>query len=157
MSETEANQPTAVGGDHLLIVVWIAGEDGGSSTVESLHEGFSDADLTIELLKNSGFLEDGDAGSVSLTDEGRILTESLVRRHRLAEVLLEEVIGVPPSAAASQACDVACGLTLHSTGVPAAPGCSAAQACAVARCSASQACDVACGSTQHVEWSGKRL
>jgi DtxR family Mn-dependent transcriptional regulator len=60
----------------------------------------------IRRLRNEGYLEPaGPAGkAVHLTDKGRSLAESVVRKHRLAERLLTDVIGLPWNKAHVEAC-----------------------------------------------------
>src|ERR1700730_7982075 len=57
----------------------------------------------IRRLKTAGYLtvEDRD---VKLTDKGRVRAESVVRKHRLAERLLTDVIGLPWHKAHVEAC-----------------------------------------------------
>lgn len=49
---------------------------------------------TVGRLADQGFLEFRDDRSVALTEKGRTLATSVVRRHRLAERLLTDVIGL---------------------------------------------------------------
>jgi DtxR family Mn-dependent transcriptional regulator len=60
----------------------------------------------IRRLRNEGYLEPtGKAGkAVHLTAKGRSLAESVVRKHRLAERLLTDVIGLPWHKAHVEAC-----------------------------------------------------
>ena len=59
----------------------------------------------IRRLRNEGYLEPAGAGkAVHLTDKGRSLAESVVRKHRLAERLLTDVIGLPWHKAHVEAC-----------------------------------------------------
>jgi DtxR family Mn-dependent transcriptional regulator len=59
----------------------------------------------IRRLRNEGYLAPAAAGkAVQLTDKGRTLAESVVRKHRLAERLLTDVIGLPWNKAHVEAC-----------------------------------------------------
>jgi DtxR family transcriptional regulator, Mn-dependent transcriptional regulator len=59
----------------------------------------------IRRLRNEGYLEPaGGAKAVRLTKKGRHLAESVVRKHRLAERLLTDVIGLPWNKAHVEAC-----------------------------------------------------
>jgi DtxR family Mn-dependent transcriptional regulator len=60
----------------------------------------------IRRLRGDGYLKPaGDAGkAVRLTTKGRSLAESVVRKHRLAERLLTDVIGLPWNKAHVEAC-----------------------------------------------------
>jgi DtxR family transcriptional regulator, Mn-dependent transcriptional regulator len=59
----------------------------------------------IRRLRNEGYLEPAAAGkAVQLTDKGRVRAESVVRKHRLAERLLTDVIGLPWNKAHVEAC-----------------------------------------------------
>ncbi len=57
----------------------------------------------IRRLRSEGYLEP-DGREVSLTDKGRALAESVVRKHRLAERLLTDIIGLPWHKAHVEAC-----------------------------------------------------
>src|SRR5579875_4132456 len=48
----------------------------------------------IRRLRDEGYL-DGQGRSLQLTDRGRSVAESVVRKHRLAERLLTDIIGLP--------------------------------------------------------------
>ena len=62
----------------------------------------------IRRLRNEGYLEpaarSGATKAVQLTGKGRQLAESVVRKHRLAERLLTDVIGLPWNKAHVEAC-----------------------------------------------------
>ena len=59
----------------------------------------------IRRLRNEGYLEPAPSGkAVQLTDKGRARAESVVRKHRLAERLLTDVIGLPWNKAHVEAC-----------------------------------------------------
>lgn len=57
----------------------------------------------IHRLRDEGFIQI-DGRSISLTPEGRIRAESVVRKHRLAERLLTDIIGLPWSQSHLEAC-----------------------------------------------------
>ncbi len=57
----------------------------------------------IRRLRNEGYLLPA-GKAVQLTDKGRTLAESVVRKHRLAERLLTDVIGLPWNKAHVEAC-----------------------------------------------------
>ncbi|HLF40577.1 MAG TPA: metal-dependent transcriptional regulator, partial [Acidimicrobiia bacterium] len=48
----------------------------------------------VRRLADQGYVEDGDARTLRLTTRGRDVAVSVVRRHRLAERLLVDVIGL---------------------------------------------------------------
>ena len=59
----------------------------------------------IRRLRNEGYLEPAGSGkAVHLTAKGRTRAESVVRKHRLAERLLTDVIGLPWNKAHVEAC-----------------------------------------------------
>ena len=58
----------------------------------------------VKRLREDGWLEPADGRAVTLTDKGRDLAESVVRKHRLAERLLTDVIGLPWHKAHIEAC-----------------------------------------------------
>jgi len=57
----------------------------------------------VRRLRSEGYIE-GDGRALSLTDRGRRVAESVVRKHRLAERLLTDVIGLPWERAHLEAC-----------------------------------------------------
>jgi len=57
----------------------------------------------VRRLRDSGYLETS-GRTLTLTDTGRRLAESVVRKHRLAERLLTDVIGLPWANAHLEAC-----------------------------------------------------
>jgi DtxR family Mn-dependent transcriptional regulator len=59
---------------------------------------------TIRRLKADGYLDVGDDRSLCLTSKGRARAESVVRKHRLAERLLTDVIGLPWHKTHEEAC-----------------------------------------------------
>ncbi|HEX2063594.1 MAG TPA: metal-dependent transcriptional regulator [Acidimicrobiales bacterium] len=58
----------------------------------------------IRRLKTDGYLAVGDDRSLCLTSKGRSRAESVVRKHRLAERLLTDVIGLPWHKTHEEAC-----------------------------------------------------
>ena len=62
----------------------------------------------VRRLRNEGYVEpaagSGGTKAVQLTGKGRALAESVVRKHRLAERLLTDVIGLPWNKAHVEAC-----------------------------------------------------
>lgn len=59
----------------------------------------------IRRLRNEGYLVPaGNGKAVQLTEKGRTLAESVVRKHRLAERLLTDIIGLPWNKAHVEAC-----------------------------------------------------
>jgi DtxR family Mn-dependent transcriptional regulator len=57
----------------------------------------------VRRLRTEGYIE-GDGRALSLTRRGREVAESVVRKHRLAERLLTDVIGLPWEKAHVEAC-----------------------------------------------------
>ncbi len=57
----------------------------------------------IRRLRDEGYLQT-EGRSLSLTESGRVLAESVVRKHRLAERLLTDVIGLPWENSHIEAC-----------------------------------------------------
>ena len=58
----------------------------------------------VKRLREDGWLAPADGRAVTLTDKGRDRAESVVRKHRLAERLLTDVIGLPWHKAHIEAC-----------------------------------------------------
>lgn len=59
---------------------------------------------TVQRMERDGLLHVADDRHIELTDEGRAKATSVMRKHRLAEVLLTEVIGLPLDLVHDEAC-----------------------------------------------------
>jgi DtxR family Mn-dependent transcriptional regulator len=88
--------------ENILVQVWSAHERGDKS-LEKLFLAHSHAIPIIEELINDGLLERMD-GEIWLTVQGGATARELVRRNRLAEVLLQELLEVRPERVAMNAC-----------------------------------------------------
>ncbi|HVF52037.1 MAG TPA: metal-dependent transcriptional regulator [Actinomycetota bacterium] len=49
----------------------------------------------VKRLVDEGYVSVADGRDIGLTDEGRVIAEALVRRHRLAERMLVDILGIP--------------------------------------------------------------
>ena len=87
--------------DEILELLYVANED-GSSLAESAV--WPDAQDLLDLMKADGLVKIGDGRAVIMTDSGSKRAEQVVRLHRLAERLLEDVLELSPSAAEEGAC-----------------------------------------------------
>ncbi len=92
--------------DEILEMVWVLGEAGTPATAENIlgqnNRDLIDADL-IEKVVADGFLNRG--GDVyEFTDTGRERGENVIRRHRLAERLLVDVLNMQVIAIEASAC-----------------------------------------------------
>jgi DtxR family transcriptional regulator, Mn-dependent transcriptional regulator len=58
----------------------------------------------VTRLARAGMVSTTDAGRIELTPEGRAQAVAIARKHRLAERLLTDVIGLPPLLAHDEAC-----------------------------------------------------
>ena len=92
--------------EEILEAVWLAGEQGWSATTESVmeraHGETGPGDLREA--EAAGFVEIGDGG-VRFTPAGEDHAREIVRRHRLAERLLADVLQVSGRAVESSACE----------------------------------------------------
>lgn len=59
---------------------------------------------TVQRMERDGLLRVGDDRTIELTEVGRAKATSVMRKHRLAEVLLTEVIGLPLELVHEEAC-----------------------------------------------------
>ncbi|MDH5542405.1 MAG: metal-dependent transcriptional regulator [Nitrospinota bacterium] len=91
--------------DELIELVYHLGEI-HSQTIEALKEHKPPAGYEKDLdeLQKEGVLILG-GGKVELTEKGTGLAENIMRRHRLAEVLLTDVLGKAPDEIESAACE----------------------------------------------------
>lgn len=64
-----------------------------SALAERMHVSPAAASSMLKRLEESGFAERSSAGGVMLTEQGRLAALQLIRRHRLLEVFLIDVMG----------------------------------------------------------------
>ncbi|HDS74416.1 MAG TPA: DtxR family transcriptional regulator [Firmicutes bacterium] len=89
-------------GEEALGIVWSAHEQ-GNPTIQAICERWPQMRRLIPYMERANLLRrNGDI--VEFTDEGRQRAEQLVRRNRLAEVLLNQVLEVSPEGTAYTAC-----------------------------------------------------
>jgi DtxR family Mn-dependent transcriptional regulator len=90
----------------VLEAVWTL-EEQDTATLEKIL-GNTSIDVTQELLDSlgsRGFISIDDAGQIKLLPEGRRLAESIIRRHRLAERLICDVLGSEVEDSEAAACE----------------------------------------------------
>jgi DtxR family Mn-dependent transcriptional regulator len=126
--------------DEVLEAVWVCRERNENRVECILQEAHADiGHRTLDRLVSEGLLVlKGDM--VDLTERGEKMAASIIRRHRLAERLLVDVLGLTPAQSESIACtfehgvvpevvDAICTLLGHPTecphgkAIPAGPGC----------------------------------
>lgn len=91
--------------DELLEAVWVCAEEGSDSLADCLaraHAAVDEADA--ERLARQGLLDISN-GRVKLTAAGQGRTRAIVRRHRLAERLFADVLGVGGEQSEQAACN----------------------------------------------------
>ncbi len=92
--------------EEILESVWMAKEQGWEATIaaviENAHAGASEIELTAAV---DGGLIIMSGNSVCLTDRGEAEARVIVRRHRLAERLLSDVLQVEDNVVESSACE----------------------------------------------------
>ena len=110
MSETQraGSRSASAAREEVLEELWTAAEAGAILTAadlsETIHAGpGEDWEGVAGELVGQGLVEIA-GGALRLTDAGRRKASEVVRRHRLAEVLLHEVLELPMSATEAEAC-----------------------------------------------------
>jgi DtxR family Mn-dependent transcriptional regulator len=93
--KTDNSMQDAFIDDELLECIWVTAEDRGTATTESLYEKFGKGTVGIVL---SEMVEEKlitiNESVVLLTETGHQKATHIIRRHRLAERLLNDVLGV---------------------------------------------------------------
>ena len=90
----------------VLEILWTMEEEGATSLPDLKHR--VPADVTpslLDALRLDGLISPGDASRPSLTLEGRVLAGQIIRRHRLAERLLCDVLGIHVDESEDAACE----------------------------------------------------
>ncbi len=112
--------------DEILELLYITDEDGGSLAEPAV---WPDAKDALSSMAAGGLVQISGDGLATMTPAGRKRAEQIVRLHRLAERLLEDVLDLNPSAAEEGACqfehclsmevaDSICTLLGHPTACP---------------------------------------
>lgn len=90
--------------EEVLEAIWTQREEGREVTGTSLASlPIPELAKALQELVQAGFIQ-SDQGRITLTASGELYAEQIVRRHRLAEVLLVEVLEVEEKKADSSAC-----------------------------------------------------
>lgn len=93
--------------EELLELIWVMREDGAEErtalVAQARRAGEERADLVLGEIEQQGLLEPG-APRLVLTAAGEAAARSIVRRHRLAERLLSDVLDVDAATLAADAC-----------------------------------------------------
>lgn len=95
--------------EHLWLVFKEETAGNGSIGIETLKENVKDHNLNVELilddlLKKGDILRIHPGGLISLTSQGRLKGRKAVRRHRLAERMLADILSLPSNQIESTAC-----------------------------------------------------
>jgi DtxR family transcriptional regulator, Mn-dependent transcriptional regulator len=64
-----------------------------SALAEKMHVSPAASSSMLKRLEETGFVERSRVGGITLTEQGRLAALQLIRRHRLLEVFLEQVMG----------------------------------------------------------------
>lgn len=96
MSEQERPSPTI---EDYLGVIYILEQDGerviGARLAESLDVSAPTVTATLKRMDRDGWVVMGDDKEISLTDSGRMMAMSVIRRHMLTEWMLSRVLKLP--------------------------------------------------------------
>lgn len=91
-----------------LRTIYDLGEDGlpvrQTGLVDRLHQTRGTACQTVGRLRQAGLVSSTPDRRIELTEDGLALAVTVTRKHRLAERLLTDVIGVPATLAHTEAC-----------------------------------------------------
>ena len=95
MTETENSNKEAFVDEELLECIWVNAEDNATTTTESLYEKFGKETVGVVLseMVDEKLITIQDS-VVLLTETGHKKATPIIRRHRLAERLLNDVLGV---------------------------------------------------------------
>jgi DtxR family Mn-dependent transcriptional regulator len=92
--------------EEVLEALWTEDERGATRREDLAR--VVDVQLTEELiqeLKGRGQIEEGDDGSLAFTEAGRERARAIIRRHRLAERLVNDILGMPMPEMEANACE----------------------------------------------------
>lgn len=91
--------------DEALENIWTSNEEDGNAKIERLNKkfGVEAASSLLDKMTHKGLVTIKD-DIISLTGDGRIKSELIIRRHRLAERLLHDVLDIPSDRYETSAC-----------------------------------------------------
>ena len=89
--------------EEILETLWVCTQEGKADYVPAGELGVSQPEAALEQLAKAGYIERRD-GQVRLTEAGRPEAETVVRRHRLAERLLADVLATGEALQDDRAC-----------------------------------------------------
>jgi DtxR family Mn-dependent transcriptional regulator len=89
----------------MLEAIWTAREDGASDSAEVISRAGVEAPAQVLKALGSQGLVTVDAGTVSLTEAGEREASDIIRRHRLAEILLHQVMDLGEDGIETEACE----------------------------------------------------
>jgi DtxR family Mn-dependent transcriptional regulator len=92
--------------EEVLEAIWMATEQGATRR-EDLSR-FSDVAISEELigaLKSRALIEEAEAGLLRFTEQGEERARGIIRRHRLAERLVHDILAMPMSEIEANACE----------------------------------------------------
>jgi DtxR family Mn-dependent transcriptional regulator len=90
----------------VLEAVWTNEEQGCSATDKIIADAKTDAAAeALAACERDGYLEQRNGGELRLTALGRQTAEEIIRRHRLAERLVVDVLGLTPAESEADACE----------------------------------------------------
>lgn len=92
--------------DEVLERIWMKEEEGGSSTTESIQEalGSPETTATIQEMARQDLVRIQD-DNVEFTETGHARARRIIRRHRLAERLLYDILEIDQTEMETQACE----------------------------------------------------
>jgi DtxR family Mn-dependent transcriptional regulator len=92
--------------DEILEAVWTLEEEGGASLSDVRRIAHAEVtDHLLQQIEREGLIEISQADRVNLTSRGRALAAPIIRRHRLAERLMCDVLGVDVEETEAAACE----------------------------------------------------
>jgi DtxR family Mn-dependent transcriptional regulator len=89
--------------EETLAQLWAAEEDEGVADLPPREIADEDREAALRQLREAGMIEDG-PGAVLLTEAGKAVGASIIRRERLAERLLTDILDLGESQVAETAC-----------------------------------------------------
>ena len=92
--------------DEILERIWMEQEEGGTSTTESVKEAVDTPETidTLQEMARQGLVRI-QAEEISFTETGHTRARRIIRRHRLAERLLRDILEIDQTEMETQACE----------------------------------------------------
>ncbi len=105
-TELHSDRPPDRALEEVLEAIWMAKEQGGTRREDlSRYADVAISEELIDALKSRALVREAEDGSLRFTEQGEERARGIIRRHRLAERLVHDILAMPMSEIEANACE----------------------------------------------------